>query len=316
MLLKAVPGTESIFPVTPARAFVAEQPSASIRAPSNRPQHPCAEQSSAGIRTPAIPSESVIHVFNTPLTWTLTLVLVAGGIHYAMKAIRSRRTTERINNSLHALMHTLMAAMLWDAAASITLAQIAVLAAAALWFIIQAVARPQFRSFCAGSRDRLKCLYHSLTMAAAALMIAMMAIPALAPPAPPGSAMTGSGMAGSGMPGSGMSSHGHHASTAALGPATASVHTAALAIAFTVIFGSAAVIFLVLLARRHRRPAHQTTAHVQTPGHVQATGHVQTTVHAQTPGHVQATGHAARLDHVLEAAGAIVMALMFATLAV
>ena len=315
MLLKAVPGTESIFPVTPARAFVAEQPSASIRAPSNRPHR---QQSR---RTPAIPSESVIHVFNTPLTWTLTLVLVAGGIHYAMKAIRSRRTTERINNSLHALMHTLMAAMLWDAAASITLAQIAVLAAAALWFIIQAVARPQFRSFCAGSRDRLKCLYHSLTMAAAALMIAMMAIPALAPPAPPGSAMTGSGMPGSGMPGSGMagsgmSSHGHHASTAALGPATASVHTAALAIAFTVIFGSAAVIFLVLLARRHRRPAHQTPGHVQATGHVQTAAHVQTTGHAQTPGHAQATGHAARLDHVLEAAGAIVMALMFATLAV
>ena len=50
--------------------------------------------------------------------------------------------------------------------------------------------------------------------------------------------------------------------------------------------------------------------------HVQATAHVQTPEHAQTPGHVQATGHAARLDHVLEAAGAIVMALMFATLAV
>ncbi|WP_185751215.1 DUF5134 domain-containing protein [Arthrobacter sp. 31Y] len=222
-------------------------------------------------------------MFNTPaLTWTLTLVLVVGGIHYALQAIRSRRTTERINNSLHALMHTLMAAMLWDAAASTTLAQIAVLAAAALWFIIQAVARPQFRSFCAGTRDRLKCLYHSLTMAAAALMIAMMAIPAIAPPAPTGSATTGSGM----------SSHGHHASTSALGPATASLHTAALAIALTVIFGTAAVIFLILLLRRHRRPAHQTT------------------------GHIQATGHSARLDHVLEAGGAAVMALMFATLAV
>ena len=126
-------------------------------------------------------SESVIRVFNIPaITWTLTLFLLAGGTYYILRAIRSRRTTDRINHGLHALMHTLMAAMLWNAIPSTTLVQIAVLAAATLWFIIQAVARPQFRTFCAGTQDRLKCLYHSLTMAAAALMIAMMAIPGAA----------------------------------------------------------------------------------------------------------------------------------------
>ncbi|KUM35052.1 hypothetical protein AR689_13305 [Arthrobacter sp. EpRS71] len=263
MLLKAVPGTESICPQTV------------------HPEHPSRVSGRLAIHAPSIlTSESVIHVFNTPaLTWTLTLVLVAGGIHYALQAIRSRRITGRINNSLHALMHTLMAAMLWDAAVSSTLLQIAILASAALWFIIQAVARPQFRTFCAGTGERIKCLYHGLTMAAAALMIAMMAIPAVAPLAPSDSAKAGSGM----------SSHGHHASSAALGPATASQHTIALAVALTVAFGTAAVIFLALLLRRRQRPAHQATERLQI------------------------TGHSARVNHVLEAAGATVMALMFAT---
>ena len=69
-------------------------------------------------------------------------------------------------------MNVLMAAMLWNLVPSTMLAQIAVLAGAALWFVIQAVARPEFKILCAGSQDRLKCVYHSLTMAGAALMIA------------------------------------------------------------------------------------------------------------------------------------------------
>ena len=91
-----------------------------------------------------------------------------------LEAISSHHLADRVNESLHALMNVLMAAMLWNLAPSTMLAQIAVLAGAALWFVFQAVARPEFKMLCAGSQGRLKCVYHSLTMAAAALMIAMM----------------------------------------------------------------------------------------------------------------------------------------------
>ncbi|WP_159704072.1 DUF5134 domain-containing protein [Arthrobacter sp. 18067] len=220
-------------------------------------------------------SESVIRVFNIPaITWTLTLFLLAGGTYYIRRAIRSRRTTDRINHALHALMHTLMAAMLWNAIPSTTLVQIAVLAAATLWFIIQAVARPQFRTFCAGTQDRLKCLYHSLTMAAAALMIAMMAIP--------GAATTGAGATGHATAG-----HNHHAMSGAPATGAAFNHTPAVAIILTVLFGTAAAVFLVLFLRRHqptRTKEHHTTRRTS------------------------------RTDHALEATGAAIMAIMFATM--
>ena len=115
----------------------------------------------------------MIRVFNTPaITWTLTAVLLLGGSYYLFQAARSRHLTDRVNNTLHALMNILMAAMLWNLAPSTVLAQVAVLAGAALWFVIQAVAQPEFKMLCAGSQGRLKCVYHSLTMAGAALMIA------------------------------------------------------------------------------------------------------------------------------------------------
>ncbi|GAB14385.1 hypothetical protein ARGLB_068_00010, partial [Arthrobacter globiformis NBRC 12137] len=121
-------------------------------------------------------------MFNIPaLTWTLTAVLLAGGSYHLWQATRSHHLTDRVNNTLHALMNTLMAAMLWNLAPSTILAQIGLLAAAALWFIIQAVARPEYKLLCAGTQGRIKCAYHALTMAAAALMIATMTHPATHP---------------------------------------------------------------------------------------------------------------------------------------
>ncbi|WP_442853127.1 DUF5134 domain-containing protein [Arthrobacter sp. MA-N2] len=61
--------------------------------------------------------------------------------------------------------------MLWNLAPTTLLAQIAVLTGAALWFTIQAVARPEFKTLCTTAQGRLKCAYHALTMAGAALMI-------------------------------------------------------------------------------------------------------------------------------------------------
>ena len=109
-------------------------------------------------------------MFNIPaMTWTLTAVLLAGGGYHLWQAVRSPHPTDRVNNSLHTLMNALMAAMLWNLAPSTLLAQIALLAGAAFWFIIQALARPEFKILCTGTQGRIKCAYHALTMAGSAL---------------------------------------------------------------------------------------------------------------------------------------------------
>lgn len=219
-------------------------------------------------------------MFNLPaITWALTAVLLLSGSYYLLQAVRSRHLTDQANKSLHALMNVLMVAMLWNLVPSTTLAQIAVLAGAALWFVIQAVARPEFKILCAGSQDRLKCVYHSLTMAGAALMIAMMA-PAASTgpdivPAPAASA-----------------SHAHHAGASAPAANSAAAalldHSPALALPLTVFFATAMVVFIVLLLRKRA---------VRT-----ATGNRST------------SRHSTRTEVGLEAVGAAVMALMFATM--
>ena len=180
-------------------------------------------------------------------------------------------------------MHLLMAAMLWHLAPATMLAQIAVLTGAALWFIIQAVARPEFKTLCADGRGRLKCVYHSLTMAGAALMIVMMAQMTTAGH---GVAPSG-GMAG--MTGMSMS-HDHHAmGTAAQTTAAAtSGHSPDLAILPTVFFAAAAMVFIILLLRfRVIKNTHHNAA---------------------------APRLSARAEHGLEALGAAIMALMFTTM--
>ena len=218
-------------------------------------------------------------MFNFPaITWALTAVLLLSGGYYLLQAARSRHLTDQANKSLHALMNLLMAAMLWNLVPSTMLAQIAVLAGAAFWFVIQSVARPEFKILCAGSQDRLKCIYHSLTMAGGALMIAMM-----------GHTATGShdialAAAAASTP------HAHHATAPAVQSTVVPVldHSSNLAIPLTVFFGTAAVVFIVLILRG--RAAKPATRRQRTPKH---------SVHA---------------EHGQEALGAAVMALMFATM--
>jgi hypothetical protein len=224
----------------------------------------------------------VIRVFNIPaITWTLTAVLLAGGSYHLWQAVRSPHLTDWVNNSLHALMNALMAAMLWNLAPSTVLAQIGLLAGAALWFVIQAVARPEFKILCAGTQGRLKCAYHALTMTGAALMITMMTHPATSPAEQTPMPMS--------MPAA------HHAiTTAPHASATATAttpfgHSPAPAILLTLLFGTAAVIFLILLLRGR-----------------QATN---------APHHPGSPRHSTRTEHALEAFGATTMALMFATTA-
>ncbi|WP_456506140.1 DUF5134 domain-containing protein [Arthrobacter sp. UYCu723] len=214
-------------------------------------------------------------MFNIPaITLALTAVLLLSGSYHFLQAIKSPQRTDQINKSLHALMNVLMAAMLWNLVPSTMLAQIAVLAGAALWFVIQAVARPEFKTLCARSEGRLKCLYHSLSMAGAAVMIAMM-----------GMATTGH------VPAAGMQMpHAHH-SLAPAAPSTASAtfdHSPSLAILLTVLFGAAAVVFILLVVRLR---ATKTTCR-----------------------DAAASRRSIRAEHGLEALGAAVMAMMFAAM--
>ncbi|MDJ0358501.1 DUF5134 domain-containing protein [Paenarthrobacter sp. PH39-S1] len=223
-------------------------------------------------------------MFDIPaMTWTLTAVLLLGGTYHLLQTVRSRHLTARVNNTLHALMNTLMAAMLWNVLPSTMLAQIALLAGAALWFIIQAIARPEFKILCVSTQGRLKCLYHSLTMAAAALMIAMMARTT-------GHAQADGTPMAMPMPAAHhtMTSAPHNSAAATSTGTTTFDHLPALAIPLTVLFGAAAVIFLVLLLRH--RTAKTTSRHMATPRHF------------------------TRSEHALEALGAAIMALMFATM--
>ncbi|MFJ4169581.1 DUF5134 domain-containing protein [Paenarthrobacter sp. NPDC089714] len=243
-------------------------------------------------------------VFAIPaMTWALTVVLLASGAWHTIQTLRPARTgpdqgtqlgrisarfqhskraqlrpswADRTNQGLHALMHLLMAAMLWNAAPATTLAQILILAAAALWFTIQAVARPHYRTFCSGTTGRLKCTYHAATMAAAAIMIAMMTNHTTTNTAT--QATTGSTPA--------TAAHTHHATTGT-GTGTASIfqNTPALATLLTIAFAAAATTFLILLLRHRTQTTH--------------THHHPTNT---------------RTEHGLEAAGATTMALMFATM--
>lgn len=215
-------------------------------------------------------------MFNFPaMTWALTAVLLLSGSYYLLQAVRSQHLTDQANKGLHALMNVLMVAMLWNLVPSTLLAQIAVLAGAALWFVIQAVARAEFKILCAGSQDRLKCVYHSFTMAGAALMIAMM-----------GHTATGShdSAPAAAMP----ASHAHHTAAPAAKSAAPGLDLSALALPLTAVFATATVIFIVLLVRnRAVRPA---------------------------TGGRSVTRRSSRIDTGLEALGAAVMALMFATM--
>lgn len=227
--------------------------------------------------TPPKPSsESVIRVFNIPaITWALTAVLLLSGSYHFLLATKSHQRTDQINKSLHAIMNVLMAAVLWNLVPSTMLAQIAVLTGAALWFVIQAVTRPEFKTLCAGSEGRLKCLYHSLSMAGAAVMIAMM-----------GQVTTGH------FPAGGMSMPNAHHSMAPAAPSMAAAdfdHSPGLAILLTVLFGAATVVFILLSVRL--RPTKGTLLGA-------ATSRISV-----------------RAEHGLEALGAAVMAMMFATMA-
>lgn len=227
----------------------------------------------------------MIGVFHFPaMTWTLTAVLLAGGACHVVQAARSRQPTDRVNNTLHALMNALMAGMLWNLSPATLLAQITVLAAAAAWFALQAIARPEFTTLCAAGQGRLRCAYHALTMAAAALMTAMMAGLTTPTTTPAGTAMPTPMPMSMPMP----MAHGHHTTAA---PAGSSFDpTPALAILPAVLFGTAALIFTARLLR-HRATTARTTAATAAPAR-----------------------HPHRAGHGLEALGAATMALMFAAM--
>ena len=157
------------------------------------------------------------------------------------------------------------------------LALIAVLTSAALWFILQAVARPEAKTLCTDDSGRLKCVYRSLPMVGAALMVAMMG------------GVTTSGYAVA--PTSGISmSHDHHAKAAPIKTTAAATqdHSPDLVILLTAFFAAAAMVLIILLLRFR---ATKNTHH-----------------HAAAP---KLTAHT---EHGCEALGAAVIALMLTTM--
>ncbi|MDJ0315513.1 DUF5134 domain-containing protein [Arthrobacter sp. H35-D1] len=220
----------------------------------------------------------MIRVFSNPaITWTITAILLLSASYHILQGIRSKQRKDLINNSLHALMHFLMAAMLWHLAPSTMLAQIMVLTGAAMWFIIQAVARPEVKTLCTDGPGRLKCAYHGLTMVGAAAMVAMMG------------GVTTAGYASAPTNGTSIA-HDHHAMAAPVKTTAAATldHSPNLAILLTVFFAAAAMVFIILLLRfRVMKNTHHNSVTAK---------------------------RSSRPEHGLEALGAAVMALMFATM--
>ncbi|MBT8163853.1 DUF5134 domain-containing protein [Arthrobacter sp. GN70] len=235
----------------------------------------------------------MILVFEIPaVSWALTAVLSAAGAYHLYLAARARQATDRINEALHALMHAAMAAMIWNLAPAALLAQIGVLAAAALWFTLQAIARPEYKLLCTGTQGRITCAYHAATMAAAALMLTIMNTTSA------GNTATGNTGAGNmpqmNMGGMDMGSMpmNHHTTTPAAATSTANpltalfAHQSAPALILAILFGTAAITFTTLLLRRQPTTGHGT----------------------------HHNKHNNRTKHALEATGAATMALMFATM--
>jgi hypothetical protein len=180
----------------------------------------------------------VNYVFDLPaITWTLTVILLLSASYYVLQAIRSRQLKNRVNNGLSAIMNVVMASMMWHLGASTMLAQIAILTVAALWFLLQAVARPELKALCTSKQGRLKCAYHTVAMAASAVMVALM--------------MGQMTTAGSGTLAAGMSmSHAQHTMSATPPSNGAALnHPLDLTTVLALVFGAAAIVFLVLLLR-------------------------------------------------------------------
>ncbi|WP_413249041.1 DUF5134 domain-containing protein [Sinomonas flava] len=215
---------------------------------------------------------------NPAITWALTAVLLLGGSYNLLRAIRSHLRRDQVNNTLNALMNAVMAAMLWNVQPFTVLGQILVLAGAALWFLVQAVARPRL-GLCTSSKGRIRCLYHSLTMVGAALMVAFMGHATGLDPGIVPSAATSAYMP--------MRHHDHIMTTPTPG-AGAPDYTSELALLLTILFGAAAVVFSILLLRLHT---------------------ASKALHLQPQQLLSVSA-----EHALEALGAAVMALMFATM--
>ena len=177
----------------------------------------------------------MISVFDLPvITWTLTAALFLTGGYFLVQAKRSREITDLVNNSLHSFMAVLMASMLWNFGTSTLFVQIVILIGAALWFLLQVVARPELKKLCAGRHSRLRCSYHSLTMVGAAFMATMMM----------GHATSGQEVFSAG--GAAMTHHSMSESAASTALLNFSPDPAMVLTGF---FGVSTVVFLVLLGR-------------------------------------------------------------------
>ncbi len=166
------------------------------------------------------------------------------GTYHAIGVVGTPWLVGKTNSALHTMMSLSMAAILWHQGQWITLGTVLLLTSGALWFIVQAVARPEFRSLCTGGKDRARCIYHGITMLAGAYMAAVMAKPVVVP-----SNMITAAPA-----------HAHHAASTIAPNVTWGIDLGPVLSGGAVLFfGAAALFFVVLIAAPPRVEASKMT---------------------------------------------------------
>jgi hypothetical protein len=189
--------------------------------------------------------EGQIELDNQIFNWTLTGLLLVTGTYHAIGVIRTPGLVGKTNSALHTMMSLSMAAILWRQGHWITLGAVLLLTSGALWFIVQAVARPEFKSLCTGGKDRGRCIYHGITMVAGAYMATVMAKPVVAPSNMSAAAPT----------------HAHHAASTIAPDATWGIDIGlALSGGAVLFFAAATLYFVVLIAAPSRLEASKTAS--------------------------------------------------------
>lgn len=184
---------------------------------------------------------------NGVLHWGLTALLLAASLYAAFRAGRKSPSDTRVGFGLHAAMMAAMVLMLAPGLRWPALPQILFFALAAWWFVLRAVSRrpvpiagphvPErpVNARRGGQPGRSSLLYHALTMAAMAYMLATMDV-----------------HGGQGPETAGMGQTAHHGGAALAGlplPGPNQAWSSQAALVLAVAFGLAAAVWAVFLLR-------------------------------------------------------------------
>jgi len=178
------------------------------------------------------------------------------GTYHAVGVLLTPSLVGKTNSALHTMMSLSMAAVFWRQGQWVTLGTVLLLSSGAFWFIVQAVARPEFRNLCTGGKDRARCIYHGITMVSGAYMATVMATPAAAASNMSAAAPT----------------HAHHAAST-IGPnATWGIDLGPALNGGAVLFFGAATLFLVVVIVAPSRVEASKTPNKMTLNAIEALG--------------------------------------------